>query len=95
MVKNPPSSVGDALDPWVGNIPWRRKWQPTPAFLPGKSQGQKGLVGYSPWGRKELDMTEHIKEEEAGCGFIISDLEHLFLMLLFIARFPGIQIVYQ
>ena len=37
---------------------WRRKWQPTPAFLPGKSQGRRNLVGYSPWDHKELDMTE-------------------------------------
>ena len=40
------------FDPWVGKIPWRRKWQPTPVFLPGKSHGQKSLVGYSPWGRR-------------------------------------------
>ena len=37
--------------------PWRRKWQPTPVFLPGKSHGQRSLAGYSPWCRKELDMT--------------------------------------
>jgi len=36
---------------WVGKIPWRRKWQPTPVFLPGKSHGWRSLVGYSPWGR--------------------------------------------
>ena len=36
--------------PWVGKIPWRRKWQPTPVFLPGELHGQKSLVGYSPWG---------------------------------------------
>ena len=40
-------------DPWVRKIPWRRKWQPAPVFLPGKSHGQRSLVGYSPWGRKE------------------------------------------
>ena len=39
-------------------IPWRRKWQSTPPLLPGKSHGQRSLVGYSPWGRKESDMTE-------------------------------------
>ena len=39
---------------------WRKKWQPTPVFLPGKSHGQKSLVGYSPWGRKKLDMTERL-----------------------------------
>ena len=38
---------------------WRRGWQPTPVFLPGKSHGQRGLVGYSLWGCKELDTTEH------------------------------------
>ena len=41
-----------------GFDPWRRKWQSTPVFLPGESHGQKGLVGYSPWGCKESDMTE-------------------------------------
>jgi len=59
--KNLPASAGDVKDVgsmWVGKIPWRRKWQPTPGFLPGESHGQRGLVGYSPWGRKELDMTE-------------------------------------
>ena len=43
----------------VGNIPWRRKEQPTPVFLPGKSHGQRNQVGYSPWGHKESDTTEH------------------------------------
>ena len=41
------------LDPWVGKLPWRRKWHPTPVFLPGESHGQRSLVGYSPWGHKE------------------------------------------
>ena len=40
--------------------PWRRKWQPTQVFLPGKSHGQRRLAGYSPWGHKELDMTEQM-----------------------------------
>ena len=34
------------FNPWVENIPWRRKWQPTPVFLPGKSHGQRSLAGY-------------------------------------------------
>ena len=46
------------FNPWVGKIPWRRSWQPTPAFLPGESHGHKSLVGYSPQGRKALDTTE-------------------------------------
>ena len=40
------------------NVVRRRKWHPTPVFLPGKSHGQRSLVGYSPWGHKESDMTE-------------------------------------
>ena len=48
------------FDLWVGNFPWRRKWQPTPVLLPGKSHGRRSLVGYSPWGCKELDMTEQL-----------------------------------
>ena len=37
---------------------WRRKWQPTPVFMPGKSHGPRSLMGYNPWGRKESDTTE-------------------------------------
>ena len=48
------------LDPWVGQIPWRRQWQPTPVLLPGESHGRRSLVGYSPWGRKESDTTERL-----------------------------------
>ena len=44
---------------WVGKIPWRRKWQPTPAFLPGKSRGQRSLVG-SQWGCQESDTTDQL-----------------------------------
>ena len=52
-------NAGDpGFNPCVGKIPWRRKWQSTPVLLPGKSHGQRSLVGYSPWGCKESDMTE-------------------------------------
>ena len=44
---------------WVGKIPWSRKWQCVPVFLPGKFHGQRSLVVYSPCGYKESDMTEH------------------------------------
>ena len=44
----------------MGKIPWRRKWQPTPVFLPGESRGQRSLAGYSPWGRKKSDRTERL-----------------------------------
>jgi len=46
------------FDPWVGKIPWRRAWQPTPVFLPGEFHGQRSLVGYSLKGCKEVDTTE-------------------------------------
>ena len=46
------------FNPWVGKMPWRRKWQTTPVFLPGKFHGQRSLIGYSPWGHKESDTTE-------------------------------------
>ena len=49
---------------------WRRKWQHTPVFLPGKSHGQRNLEGYSAWGPKESDMTEH---------------KHSFLLLIIIS----------
>ena len=39
---------------------WRRKWHPTPVLLPGKSHGRRSLLGYSPWGREESDMTEQL-----------------------------------
>ena len=60
-VKNLPNNAGTAGD--VGSIPGSgrspgRAWQPTPVFLPGESHGQRSLVGYSPWGCKESDMTE-------------------------------------
>ena len=48
------------FDPWVEKIPWKRKWHPTPIFLPGKFHGWRNLVGYSPWGRKESDTAEQL-----------------------------------
>ena len=51
------------------DVGWRRKWQPTPVFLPGKSQGQRSLTSYSPWGHKELDRTERLQFRflDVGC----------------------------
>ena len=49
VVKNlPAKGKRHEFDPWVGKIPWRRKWQPTPVFFPGKLHRQKNLAGYSP-----------------------------------------------
>ena len=52
------------FDPWVGKIPWRRKWQLTPVFLPGKSHGQRSLAGYSPRGRKRVGHASVTKQQE-------------------------------
>ena len=50
VVKNPPA----VQVTWVGKIPWNRKWQRTPVFLPGKSHGQRSLAGCSPWDRRRV-----------------------------------------
>ena len=60
MVKRLPAMRETGFDSWVRKISWRRKWQPTPALLPGKSHGWRSLVGYSPWSRKESDTTERL-----------------------------------
>ena len=52
MVKHLPTMWETGIDPWVGKIPWGRKWQLTPVLLPGKSHGQRSLVGHSPWGHR-------------------------------------------
>ena len=58
-VKASACSAGDLGSiPGLRRFPWRRKWQPTPVFLPGESHGWSSLVGYSPRGRKESNMTE-------------------------------------
>ena len=62
MVKHVPAvrETWVRFNPWVGKTPWRRQWHPTPVLLPWKSHGWRSLVGYSPWGHKELDMTEQL-----------------------------------
>ena len=58
MVKNLPAMPETQVRSWVGKRPWKRKWQPTPVFLPGKFHGQRSLAGHSAWSRKESNMTE-------------------------------------
>ena len=58
MVKNLHEVQRSGFYPWVRNIPWSREWLSTPVLLPGEFHGQRSLVGYSPWGRKESDTTE-------------------------------------
>ena len=62
VVKNPPANVGDkrfGFDPWVGKIPWRKAWQPTPVRLPGEFHRQRSLAGYSPRGRRVKQLRTH------------------------------------
>ena len=53
------------FDSWVGKIPWRKKWQPAPVFLPGKSHGQRRLAGYSLWCCEESDMFEWLNTQRS------------------------------
>ena len=65
MVKNPPANAGGLSSiPWLGSFPWRRKWQPTPVFLPGESRGQRSLVGYSSRGRKRVGRNLATKQQQ-------------------------------
>ena len=56
------------FNPWVGKIPWRREWQPTPVFLIGKSHRWRSLVSPSPWVHKESDTTEWLTHRRAQAG---------------------------
>ena len=71
MVKNLPAIQETWVHPWVPKIPWRWKWQPTAVFLPGEFHGQRSLMGYSPWGRKELD-TERLSYIDSVLPFLLS-----------------------
>ena len=65
---------------------WKRKWQPTPVPLPGKSHGRRSPVGYSPWGRKELDMTERLHFTSLPSTYLLSsylgDVKHLIFIVV-------------
>jgi len=60
MIKHLPAMRETWVRSWVGKIPWRSKWQPTPVLLAGKFHGRRSLVGYGPWDHKESDMTEQL-----------------------------------
>ena len=63
LVKNPSAMWETWVDPWVAKIPWRRERLPTSVFWPGEFHG---LYMYSPWGHKELDMTERLSLSHHG-----------------------------
>ena len=77
--------------PGFGKIPWRRAWQSTPVFLPRESCGQRSLAGYSPWGCKELDMTEATKHacihKEKQMFLYVNYFLYLITMFLYINYF--------
>ena len=70
MVKNLPFSAGDKKHRFD---PWRRKWLPTPVFLPGKSHGERSPAGYSPWGCRESDMTERLNNSNNDDDTVLID----------------------
>ena len=78
VVKNSPANAGDTgFNLWVGTIPWRRQWQPTPVSLPGEFW-QKSLAGYSPQGRKTVGHDLVTKQQQQ----FITEMELLILNLL-------------
>ena len=61
------------FDPWIGQIPWSRKWQPNPVFLPGKSHGNRSLVGYSPCGHRVGYASQSTPQPQPWCHWITCD----------------------
>ena len=76
------------FDPRVGKIPWRRKWQPTPEFLPGKFHEQRSLAGYSPWGGKESNTTKQLNKNNKAHY----KPQFLLLLLLLLSHFSRVQL---
>ena len=77
---------------------WRRKWQPTPVFLPGKSRGQMSLVSYSPWGLEELDTTEQLSAHTHRADKYTHTHTHThssFYVFKFIPKETGLQIIWS
>ena len=74
MVKNPPANAGDpGLIP--RKISWRRKWQPTPVFLPGEFHGQRSLAGYSPWDDKDWDAAAAAAKSLQSCPTLCDPID--------------------
>ena len=71
------------FSPWVGTIPWSRKWQPTPApvFLPGKFQGQRNLANPSAWGHRDSDTIEQLSTQKAKAQLLVSEVAQSCLTL--------------
>ena len=65
---------------WVGKIPWRREWQPTPVFLPGKSHEQRSLANYSPWGCKTVGYNLAAKQSYTGI-YMVTKMSYSYIYL--------------
>ena len=80
VVKNLPANAGNTGDrgfnPWVGKSPWRKKWQPIPVLLPGKSHGQRSLVDCSSWGHKRVEHSLATKQQQSSWKYIKSYREN-------------------
>ena len=71
VVKNPWAKAGDTGSiPWLRKIPWRRKWQPTLVFLPGKSHGRRNWMGYSPWSCKTVSCDQQLVNKKVSITII-------------------------
>ena len=68
------------FNPRVRKIPWRRKWQLTLIFLPGKSHGQRTLAGYSPWGHKESDTTELLNHHQKEITHLLNCFKEISML---------------
>ena len=72
------------FDSWIGKIPWRREWQPTPVFLPGEFHGQRSLASYHPWHCKDLDMTEQLswRRQQQPTPVFLTSKSHVWRSLI-------------
>ena len=85
VVKNPPANARHRQEMQIWYLGkenlWRRKWQPMPVFLPGKSHGQRSLMGYCPWDLEESDMTETTEHILTGYTVNTVYLQYLHMLL--------------
>ena len=77
---------------WVERMPWRRNWQPTPVLLPGEFHGQSNLVGYSSWGHKDSDTTEHMDMTEHTQTHTLNMFKRGFMFVCFFIKSPPLVI---
>ena len=91
VVKNPPTNAGDrGLIPRLGRAPWRRKWRPTPVFLPGRSHGQRSLSSCSLWSHKRVGHDLAANQQRAPSAVVALLLPAKFLpVMCYSCKSPG------